>query len=119
MRDFKTLGVWKKAHQLTLAIYRATRDFPPEERFGQTSQTRRAASSIAANICEGCGRRTSADFARFLSLALGSASELEYHLILNTDLGYLTSAEHAPLEEQTIEVKRMLSGLIKTLIADS
>jgi four helix bundle protein len=79
MKDFRTLTVWQKAHQLTLAVYKATRGFPKEEMYGLTSQVRRASSSIPANIAEGCGRDGDAELARFFQIAMGSASELEYH----------------------------------------
>jgi four helix bundle protein len=86
MRDFHSLKVWEKAHRLTLQVYRASESFPAVERYGLTTQARRAAASIAANIAEGCGRESEADFVRFLSMSLGSATELEYHLILARDL---------------------------------
>ena len=82
VKDFHELKVWQKAHQLTLAVYRITAAFPREERYGLTSQLRRACSSIAANLAEGCGRNGDAEFARFCSMAMGSASETEYHLLL-------------------------------------
>ncbi len=91
MKNFKTLKVWQKSHELTLQIYKATAGFPKEEIYALTSQLRRAASSVAANIAEGCGRHGDADFARFLQIAMGSASELQYHLILAHDLGFLSA----------------------------
>lgn len=94
MRDFRELKVWQKAHEATLDVYRATKDFPREEQFGLTAQVRRSAESIAANIAEGCGRDGDAEFARFLQIALGSASETEYHLLLAKDLGLLPVSEH-------------------------
>ena len=113
MQDFKKLTVWQKSHQLTLAVYQATKRFPKEELFGLTSQMRRASASIPSNIAEGCGRSTGADFSRFLQIAMGSASELEYQLILGYDLGFLTEDEHSTLTSQTIEIKRMLTSLIR------
>ena len=113
MQSFRELVVWQKGHELTLAVYRATKDFPSAERYGLTSQTRRAAASIGANIAEGCGRDGGPDFARFLQLAMGSASEVEYHLLLARDLDLLTDETHDKLAKNTIEVKRMLSSLIK------
>lgn len=80
MRDFRELKVWEKSHQLTLAIYKITAIFPREELYGLTIQIRRASASIPANIAEGCGRNGVAELARFLHIAMGSASELEYHL---------------------------------------
>ena len=88
MKDFRTLTVWQEAHQLTLSIYRVTKNFPKDELYGLTSQMRRCSASIAANIAEGCGRRGNAEFARFLQIASGSASELDYHLLLARDLGF-------------------------------
>lgn len=118
MRDFKKFVVWQKSHQLTLQAYRNTRAFPREELFGLTSQIRRAAASIPANIAEGSGRSSDKEFARFLTISAGSASELQYHFILARDLGYLNSDEFDQLENQVIEVKRMLTGFVNKLRAD-
>jgi four helix bundle protein len=82
MRDFRELKVWQKAHRLTLAVYQITSGFSWEELYGLTSQLRRASSSISANLAEGCERKGVAEFARYCSIAMGSASELEYHLLL-------------------------------------
>ena len=90
MQDFRNLKVWEKAHTLTLNVYRATRNFPADERFGITSQLRRSCSSVSANVAEGCARSSDLDFARFVNLAAGSASETDYHLLLSRDLGYLS-----------------------------
>jgi four helix bundle protein len=89
MRDFHNLKVWMQAHQLMLELYKETACFPQTEIYGLTSQLRRAGVSIAANIAEGCGRSSNLDFARFLEIAMGSASEVEYHLILARDLTFL------------------------------
>jgi four helix bundle protein len=89
MRDFRELKVWRKAHELTLDVYRVTRAFPKEETYGLTSQIRRAAASVGANIAEGSGKNSRSDFARYLQIAIGSASELEYHLLLAKDLCYV------------------------------
>jgi len=118
MRPFHDLQVWQKAHQLTLAVYKATANFPRDELYGLTSQIRRAASSIPANIAEGCGRATDADFARFLQIAMGSASELEYHLLLSKDLGFIEKQSFDQLNSQVIEIKRILTAFIQTLRAD-
>lgn len=112
-QDFKQLDVWKKAHQLTLDVYKATVNFPQAELYGLTSQTRRSAASIPANIAEGCGRGTNPELSRFLYIARGSASELEYHLHLAHDLGFLDTTGFAHLNDGVDEVKRMLAGLIK------
>ncbi len=112
MQDFRKLEVWKVSHQLTVRLYRLTRVFPKEELFGLTSQIRRSASSIGANIAEGCGRGSNADFARFLQIAFGSACELENHLILCTDLGYLSDDESKDMSNELIRLKQMISKLI-------
>ncbi len=118
MKDFKKQKVWQKSHQLTLEIYRVTADFPREELYGLTSQIRRSCDSIAANIAEGCGRDTDADFSRFLQIAMGSATELEYHLMLSLDLGILNEHDYGHLSNETLEVKKMLTSFIKKLKAD-
>jgi len=119
LRDFKALKVWGKAHQLTLFVYKATSRFPREELYGLTSQIRRSAASVPANIAEGCGRNGGADMARFLYIALGSASELEYHLLLARDLALLERTEYDSLAAGVTEVKRMLASYIKKLKAES
>ena len=118
MKDFRTLTVWQKAHALTLAVYVATRAFPREELYGLTSQLRRGSASISSNIAEGCGRGTELDFARCLQMAMGSASEVEYQLLLARDLAFLDEAAHLRLSSACTEVKRMLTGLIQKLTAD-
>jgi four helix bundle protein len=115
MQDFRDLKVWSKAHALTVAVYAATQRFPDAERFGLTSQMRRAAYSIPSNIAEGCGRGSDADFARFLHHAMGSASELEYFTLLARDLDLLTQTHHEELTVDVQEIKRMLSALIGRL----
>ena len=118
MKDFRDLQVWHKAHQLTLAVYRLTTTFPRDERYGLTTQLRRSSSSIAANLAEGCGRNGDAELARFCAVAMGSASELEYHLLLARDLQLLNAVDYTMLADQTTEVKRMLTGLQQKLTAD-
>jgi four helix bundle protein len=115
MQDFKDLKVWQRAHELTLGVYKATRTFPREETYALTSQLRRAASSVPANIAEACGRDGAAEFGKFLKIAMGSASETEYHLILARDLDYLERAIWEQLNAHTVEVKKMLSALILKL----
>jgi four helix bundle protein len=111
MKDFKDLLAWQKAHQLTLHLYKRTSLFPREELFGMTSQIRRCAASIGANIAEGCGRRGDGDFLRFLQISLGSLDELEYHLILARDLGFIKIEEHDSFVADLVEVRKMLSSL--------
>lgn len=119
VKDFRQLQVWEKAHQLTLEIYRVTTQFPRAETYGLTSQVRRASSSICANLAEGCGRNGDAELARFCGIARGSASELEYHLLLARDLSLLQPSEYEKLAQQTIDIKRMLTAFIQKLIAES
>ena len=119
MQNFRDLKVWEKAHRLTLEVYRATVDFPREELYGLTSQLRRATSSIPANIAEGCGRSSGKELRRFLEIAMGSASEVEYHLLLARDLGFLKPEPHNALNDHTCEIKRMLSAFINRLRADN
>ena len=118
MKDFRDLQVWQKAHRLVIAIYESTAGFPVEERYGLTSQLRRGATSVAANIAEGCGRGSNPDFARFLQHSMGSASELEYHLLLALDLHVLDQDTHTRLSNDTTEVKRMLAALIQRVRAE-
>jgi four helix bundle protein len=118
MRDFRDLKVWEKGHQLTLAVYESTTRFPQEELYGLTSQIRRSCSSIPANVAEGCGRVGTPNWARFLGIALGSASELEYHLLLAHDLNLLETTEYKELTGEVTEVKRMLTLFIQKLKAD-
>jgi four helix bundle protein len=119
MKDFRKLTVWQKAHRLTLKVYEVTRKFPREELYGLTGQMRKSSSSIPTNIAEGCGRGGDTEFARFLQIAMGSASELEYQLILARDLTYLDLKEYEDLDRDTGEVKRMLARLIGKLKAES
>jgi four helix bundle protein len=113
MGDFKNLKVWQKSHQLALAVYRSTAGFPDRERFGLTGQVRRAAASIPANIAEGCGRGTDNELGRYARISLGSATELEYHLLLARDLGYLSPPMYESLSPATLEVQSMLAGLAR------
>jgi four helix bundle protein len=111
MRNYRDLMVWEKAHKLTLALYKETSTFPKDERFGLTSQVRRASSSIPANLAEGCGRRSDGEMGRFVQIAMGSGAELSYHLLLCRDLGVLGMAEFSRLSSDLDEVMRMLSAL--------
>jgi four helix bundle protein len=113
--DYRKLQVWQRAHQLTLDVYQVTRALPKDELYGLTSQLRRAASSIAANIAEGCGRNGDAELARFLGIALGSANELDYNILLARDLGYLSPSQYEQLTADIHDVTRMLAALIDRL----
>ena len=119
MKDFRQLKVWEKSHELALSIYHITASFPREEVYGLASQIRRAASSIPSNIAEGCGRNGDAELARFCIIARGSASELEYQLLLARDLKLLHPNDYETLSRQTIEIKRMLTVLVQKLTAKS
>jgi len=119
LRDFRGLKVWRKAHDLTLAVYQATRGFPKEELFGLTSQIRRSSESIPANIAEGCGRSGGPELGRFLQIAMGSASELEYHLLLSHDLQLLNDPQYKHLSNEVTEVKRMLTAFIQKMNSES
>jgi four helix bundle protein len=119
MQDFRELKVWQKAHQLALAVYKVTALFPREELYGLTTQLRRSSVSVAANLAEGCVRKGDVEFARFCSIALGSASEMDYHLLLARDLELINARSYKVLAQQTAEVKRMLIGLVQRLRADS
>lgn len=112
MQNFRELKIWQRAHGLTLAIYRTTGAFPDSERFGLTSQMRRAASSIGANIAEGAGRGSNADFARFLHNSMGSASELENFLLLSRDLELIDDDRFDVLSGDVDALKRMLATFI-------
>lgn len=114
MQNFRELKVWQK-DELTLAIYGVTKSFPREEVYGLTSHLRRSSSSVAANLAEGCARGGDAEFARFCSIAMGSASELEYHLLLAKDLNFVKPETYEDLNDRVTELKRMLVGLHQKL----
>jgi four helix bundle protein len=118
MKNFRDLKVWEKAHNLALDCYGITANFPKHEIFGIVSQIRRAGSSIGANIAEGCGRGGNGEFQRFLQMAMGSASELENHLLLARDLRFLNHENHSQIEVRVIEVNKMLASLIKKVDAE-
>src|ERR1700685_4308075 len=115
MRNYRDLKVWERAHTLTLEVYKSTRCFPSDERFGLTSQIRRSCSSIPANLAEGCGRRSDGEMARFVQIAMGSGAELSYHLLLSKDLGPLKTVDYTRLDSELSGVMRMLSSLSQKL----
>src|SRR5215212_6744149 len=115
MGHFKKLQVWQAAHALTCEVYKNTASFPKMEAFGLTSQLRRSAASIAANIAEGCGRNGDVEFRRFVRISLGSATELEYHLLLARDVGLLEDLTYGPLSAQAKRIQGMLAGLCRAL----
>ena len=118
MSDFRKLTVWQKSYQLTLNVYRSTGSFPKEELFGMTSQMRRAAASIPANIAEGSGRGSDTELRRFCQIALGSANELQFFVMLSHDLPYMEIQQYTKLNESILEVQRMLGSLIQKLKAN-
>jgi four helix bundle protein len=115
MGGFRRLDIWRRAHGLVLEFYRESADFSPAEQYGLTSQLRRSAASVPANIAEGSGRRGDPEFARFCRIALGSASETRYHLILAHDLGHLSSETHVRLDREVDEIMRMITSLLGRL----
>jgi four helix bundle protein len=119
MKDYSKLAVWQKAHELTVRTYTITAEFPASETYGLTAQIRRASVSIPSNIAEGCGREGDAELRRFLLIAQGSASELQYQFHLARDLGFLTDIEYTIVDACVDEVRKMLTSLIQKLIANS
>ncbi len=117
MKDYRELTVWQRSHALTLELYRVTKSFPKDELFGLVSQIRRAASSIPANIAEGCGRDGDAELKRFLNIALGSACEVDYFILLATDLDYLDAKQAEFLANESLQIRRMLGSFIQKLKA--
>ena len=115
MQDFKKLAVWKKAHALAIRVYKLTASYPNNEMYGLTSQTRRAAISIPTNIAEGCGRGGGAELCHFLKIAMGSASEVEYLLMLASELNYLDPDNYDDVNIHVSEIKRMLTAFIQKI----
>jgi four helix bundle protein len=118
MKDFRDLRVWEKAHRLTLELYKVTVLFPRHELYGLTSQIRRAGASIGANIAEGCGKRGNSEFQRYLQIASGSASELDYHLLLSHDLNFLPDEDYRSIARELSELRRMLTSLLLKIGAE-
>ena len=115
MRDFKKYDIWKLSHVFTLKIYELTKSYPTDEIYGIISQIRRASSSIPTNISEGCGRDSDSEFNRFLTIALGSASEVEYLIILSKDLNYIDENPFIILNEEINIIKRKIYSLKQKL----
>ena len=113
MKGFRNLKVWIKSHQLTLDIYKSTQQFPKEELFGLVSQLRRASTSIPTNIAEGSGRKSEKEFIQFLSIALGSANEVDYLIELSKDLGFISQEVWTQLDQEINEIQTMLFVLIR------
>jgi four helix bundle protein len=119
VRDYTKIVAWQKADDLTVAIYEATRGFPREEVYSLTSQVRRAAYSVPANIAEGAARESKKDYLHFLYIARGSLTETRYFLHLAGRLKYLTPAQQAPLIDQADETHRVLAGLIRSVESET
>ena len=119
IKSFEDLEVWRKAHELTLLIYRLTRAFPPDERFGLISQLRPASSSVAANIAEGYGRRTTKELLRSLRIANGEAEETRYFSLLSKDLSYMNQQEFDTVNQLCRSVSQLLSALGRSLQASA
>ena len=117
MKDFRSLKVWEKAHAMTLTIYKSTESFPKQEMYALTSQLQRAAVSIPANIAEGCGKDSDAELKRYFLISMGSASELEYLLLLAYDLGYLPENTFQSMTSDLVEIRKMLNAFIQKLKA--
>jgi four helix bundle protein len=115
MKDFRNLKVWEKSHEITLTIYKETKKFPKDELYGLVSQLRRAVISIPTNIAEGCGKNTNKEFANYLQISMGSASETEYLVFLCSKLGYISENIESELIGNITEIKKMLASLLKTI----
>jgi len=115
MRNYRELRVWQEAHKLSASIYAVTASFPRREIYGLTSQIRRASVSIEANLAEGCGRQTDGELARFIQIAMGSASELDCELLLAHDLTFLEAVDHRDLSNRLTAVRKMLSALLQAV----
>jgi four helix bundle protein len=117
MKNYRELKIWQRSHALTVLLYQVTKTFPKDEVFALTNQMRRACVSIPANIAEGCGREGDAELKRFLTIALGSACELDYYVLLACELGYLEDSSGRPLAAEIMEIRRMLGTFIQKLRA--
>jgi four helix bundle protein len=115
LRNYEDLEVWQRAHALTIRVYRVTDCFPRSEMFGLTSQIRRASNSIGANLAEGCGRWSDAEVARYVQIVMGSASELQNHLLLARDLRFLPPTDHSSVLDDVTSVRQMLTALLQKL----
>jgi four helix bundle protein len=115
VRNYRDLDVWDKAHKPTLELYRKSRSFPKEKFYGLTSQLRRSAMSVGANLAEGCGRQTTPELARFVRISMGSASELDYHLLVCHDLGFLQPDDYRKMFQELTRIRKMLASFLATL----
>jgi four helix bundle protein len=111
--DFKSLQIWKRSHLFALSVYKITRKFPKDEMYGLTSQLRRASVSVPSNIVEGCGRNSDGELSRFLTIAMGSAAETEYQILLAKDLKYIENDEYLLLDKEIIEIRKMINKFLE------
>lgn len=116
MRDYRHLDAWHKAHALTLQIYRATESFPKSESFGLVTTMRRWAANMTMKIAEGCGRDSIAEYVVCLKQARGIAMEVDYQLLLARDLRFLAEVAYDPIQTDLVEVRKMLTGLIRSQV---
>lgn len=116
MKNFRNMQVWQKSHSLVLEIYKMTEFFPKEETYGLSAQIRRAVASIPTNIAEGCGRGSRKELKQFLRISMGSASEVEYQILLSFELGYIKKCAYENLANKIEEVKKMLASYISKII---
>lgn len=119
LRNYRELVVWQRAHRLTVDLYELTARFPNSEMYSLTSQIRRAAASIGANLAEGCGRWSEGELNRFVLIAMGSASELDYHLFLASELKFLSQPDYARSTNELTQIRKMLTSLKVRLKANS
>jgi len=115
MRDYRQLEFWEKSHKLTLNIYKITNEFPKHELYGLTSQIRRASASIPTNIAEGCGRDSKKELNRFLIISSGSASEVEYQLLLAKDLNYISIENYQILADELVIIRKTMNNYIQRI----
>jgi four helix bundle protein len=115
MKDFKELEIWQKGHEMAIEVFNLTKTFPSEEKYGLTSQMRRSSQSIPTNIAEGCGRNSQKELLRFSSIAMGSASELEYQLIISKDIGFIKPQDYTDINGRLLTLKKMLNAFMKYL----
>lgn len=113
LKSFTQLDTWKIAHELILSLYTMTKKFPQDELFGLTNQIRRSAVSISSNITEGFGRKSLKEKIQFYSISLGSLYETQNQILIARDLGYISSEDFSNLSESTIQISKLLHGLIK------
>ena len=115
IHDYQKLNVWKQAHEWVQEVYRNSRDFPKEEKFGLTDQLRRAAVAVPTNLAEGCGRKSERDVSHFIQIAIGSANESEYLILLAKDLGYLRQEKASELTDSIVSIRKQLIAFQKRI----